>query len=116
MQNSLKHQVAEERGDFQEKQLEVAVKDDGLFDWGDEWDQVPLLMAQLSANMVPSVSTTHSPFFELTGRQPVLDPNQFLPEHEEDDDFYDPKFTSITKESVEDKIEKLQRFRAHCKV
>ena len=120
VKNFLKHNVAEVRGDYKEdvdlKESELDATDNGMFDWGSEWDMVALALTIIAVNMQPRTYTTYSPLLELTGRTPIIDPNQLAIEHESGDDFYDDKFTSITKESVQERIGKLQVFRASLKV
>ena len=90
--------------------------EDGMFDWGNDWDTLAWIMATMGVNMQPRVSTGFSPLLELTGRKPVFDPAQLATEHATDDDFYDDKFTTITHQSVKVRVEEFLGFRASMKV
>jgi len=119
VKKALKHAVANCSGDFEcddGDQSEVMDRERGYFDWGTEWDQIPIIIASMRATMQPRTSTTYSPLYELTGRTPIVDSSQIPPEHKADDNFYDLKYTSVTKQSVQERIDKLQVLRAQCKV
>ena len=119
VKRSLKHCIADIRGDYKfEQNLENKESeiDDGMFDWGNDWDMSALIIAVMGVNMQPRISTGYSPLLELTGRKPIVDPSQLNIEHGNDDEFYAEKFTTITQQTVEERLQQFLDFRASMKV
>ena len=118
MKKALRVNVAEQRGDFHYDADSVSDEDilndtDG-FSYGNRWDEWPCFGAALMAcRLVPRLATGHSPLYELTGKRPIR--SRLDAEHRAGDDFYDPKFTGLTKATSAERIRAMKQLQATLK-
>ena len=95
----LKNAQAQLRGDFTTGNDSDTTARKGHFDYGTDWDEMAMKLALYQMRMFPQISTGYSPLEALTGKRPVYNLADF--EHQDNDDYSDPKWNELTKESFE---------------